>query len=132
MRRLRMQMIALPKHGGDATISPMLDRHRTRVSRIIGTVLACVFAIVYVTSSICPACLSQDLPSSQQTAVQNTNHHHGTQDCDRDGCSCCGFQFVATAHREILDAREPSAAAAPLTALAPIDYPSDFYHPPRV
>jgi hypothetical protein len=125
-------MTALQKHGVDATISPMLDRHTTRLSRYAGTIMAFVFAIVGVTSSICPVCLSQDLLSTRQTAAHTLNHHHGIQDCDRDGCSCCGFQFVATVYQTIQDTHGTSAAPAPLAAFAPTHYPSDFYHPPRV
>ena len=121
-------MTALQKHGADATISTM----RTRLSRYAGSILAFVFAIVCVTSSICPVCLSQDLLSAQQTAAHTMNHHHGTQDCDRDGCSCCGFQFVATVYQTILDTRAHSVALAALAAFALTNYLSEFYHPPRV
>src|ERR1700680_3082533 len=122
-------MTALQKHGANATISPMIDRNKTCLSRYAGSILAFVFAIVCVTSSICPVCLSQDLLSAQHTAAHNMNHHHGTQDCDRDGCSCCGFQFVATAYQTILDNREHSVAIAPFAAVAATNYLSDFYHP---
>lgn len=125
-------MTALQKHGANATISPMIDRNRTRLSRYAGSILAFVFAIVSVTSSICPVCLSQALLSAQQTAAHNMNHHHGTHDCDRDGCSCCGFQFVATVYQTMPDTRGHTVALAPLAAFAPTNYLSDFYHPPRV
>jgi hypothetical protein len=121
----------LLKRGADATIPPMMDRYRTRLSRCVGTVLACIFAIVCMTSSICPVCLSQDLLSTQHTTGHGINQHQGPQDCDRDGCSCCGFQFIVTANQIVLDACELSAAPLPSSTLFPTDYPSGFYHPPR-
>jgi hypothetical protein len=63
--------------------------------------------------------------------AHNLGHHHSAQDCDKDGCSCCGFQFVATAYETISDCRESSAALPPLAELLKTDFPSDFYHPPR-
>jgi hypothetical protein len=63
--------------------------------------------------------------------AHNLDHHHSAQDCDKDGCSCCGFQFVATAYETISDCRESSAALPPLAELLKTDFPSDFYHPPR-
>jgi hypothetical protein len=109
----------------------MIDRHRTRFSRCVGAVLASVFAIVCLTSSLCPACLSADLLSAQKTAAQNVDHHPSTHDCDRDSCPCCGFQFLATSHQSILEAREFAPAPAQWISPLPNDYPSDFYHPPR-
>jgi hypothetical protein len=109
----------------------MVDGHKTRFSRYAGAIMVSVFAIVCVTSSICPACLSEDLVSAQQTAAHNVDHHHTTHDCDGDGCSCCGFQFLIASHQSIVKASEFTPALARLIEHAPTDYPSDFYHPPR-
>src|ERR1041385_3240662 len=109
----------------------MLDRHRTCFSRIVAAMLVPVFWFVCVTSSFCPVCLSQDVPSTQQPAAQNMNHHHERQDCDRDGCSCCGFQFLTMTHQTILKALDSTEALTPPATLAPTDSSSDFYRPPR-
>ena len=124
-------MAALLKHQADATISLMLGRHRTPCLRGVGIFLVAVFAITTVASSICPVCLAKDSALIQHTSTQNLNHHHDSQDCDRDGCSCCGFHFLAPTHDIFLEAIASTAAPTPSIAVAPTEYPFDFYHPPR-
>jgi hypothetical protein len=121
----------LLKRGTNATMLPMPDRHRTRFPRCVGAVVVFVFAIACVTSSICPGCLSEDLLSAQKTVPQNVDHHPSTHACDRDSCSCCGFQFLAASRQSIREGREFTPAVVQWIAPIPNDYPSDFYHPPR-
>lgn len=109
----------------------MLRSQRAIFSQIVGGVLAIVFLTVCITSSICPVCLSEDLLSAQHRPPQNMNHPPSTHDCDRDECACCGFQFVATPHQTLVEARQIAPAAVPQIAPVPHDFPSEFYRPPR-
>lgn len=114
-------------------MSLMLDRPRSPFSRFITAILTAFLVVLCVTAAVCPVCLSQDLLPSQQAVSHGMDHQRNAPDCDRDGCSCCGFQLLTTTHQTILDAGEPIAAAPPLfLALSPIDQAFDFYHPPRV
>ena len=131
VRRLQVCLSALLERPADATISLMLGRHRSPYSRAVGVFLVAVFALTSVTASICPVCLAKDFLPTQHTAAQNLNHHPDSQDCDRDGCSCCGFHFLAPTHDLVL---EPFAST-PVTAASipnlPPEVSSGFYRPPR-
>lgn len=124
-------VIALLERRADATISLMLGRHRTPYSRGVGIFLVTVFAITTVASSICPVCLAKDFGIIQRTSTQNLTHHPDSQDCDRDGCSCCGFHFLAPAHDIFSEAVASTAPPTPSIAVLPTEYPFDFYRPPR-
>src|ERR1700730_360047 len=118
--------------GRGAKMSPMLDRQGSPFSRFITAILTAFLVVLCVTASVCPVCLSQDLLPSQQAVPHGMDHHRNAPDCDRDGCSFCGFQFLTTTHQTILGADELISAAPPLfLVLSPIDQAFDFYHPPR-
>jgi len=128
---LPSRVIALLERRADATILRMHGRQRSPYSRGVGIFLVAVFAITTVASSICPICLAKDFLPIQHRSTQNLNQHNDSQDCDRDGCSCCGFHFLTPAHDIFLEAVASTAAPAPSIAVLPTKYPFDFYHPPR-
>jgi hypothetical protein len=110
---------------------PMKDAVREGLLRSVRILLAWAFAIVSVTSAICPVCLSQELARPQQASLHNSDQHRATPDCDKDGCSCCGFQFLTVVHQSNPQAHESAEALAPLPTLELSGYAPDFYHPPR-
>jgi hypothetical protein len=93
-------------------------------------VLLCILTIASVGAPICPECSKIDLPSATHCTF-STAHHDSAPNCDRDGCSCCGFQVVCT----------PLPPSFGLTASTPApDLPSvrllagspfTLYRPPR-
>jgi hypothetical protein len=108
----------------------MWHRQKGRVPQCIGLMLVAILGITSVTSSVCEVCLSKDLRPGHKTFVQSASTHQSSHDCDRDGCDCCGFQFVGTVHQTI-DVCEFTALVVPISADIAVDYPSDFYRPPR-
>ena len=121
----------LPKYLGDAKISPMKNGLRDHLFRRFAVLMAFVFAIASMTSLICPVCLAQELAPAQHAGIHSSDHHHGESECDKDGCSCCGFQFLTPIHQTGLEARDSARTVASRASLELRDYASDFYHPPR-
>jgi hypothetical protein len=103
-------------------------RHPGRL-RVVATLLSLTFVLVTVVYSICPVCLSELLGSTQPTGVSLTSHHR--VDCDRDGCSCCGFQVVMARCQGFVGPSATIPTSRVPTLLEPADYVFDFYHPPR-
>jgi hypothetical protein len=64
--------------------------------KLVACLLLCLLALGSATSSLCRVCSQIDQSFRRQAAVQSPGHQGGTPDCDKDGCSCCGFQFVLT------------------------------------
>jgi hypothetical protein len=112
-------------------MSPMKAGIRDHSFQCVAVLMALAFAIVSVTSVVCPVCLSQELAPAQQTGIHGANHHHGESECDKDGCSCCGFQFLTPIHQTSLETRDSARALAPLAVTELRDFASDLYHPPR-
>jgi hypothetical protein len=131
VRRLQVYLSALLERPADATISLMLRRHRSPYSRAIGVFLMIVFALTSVTASICPVCLAKDFLPIQHTSAQNLNHHPDSKDCDRDGCSCCGFQFLAHMHDFVLELFASTRVMAASIPNPPTEVSSGFHRPPR-
>ena len=57
------------------------------------SLLLCVLTIASVAAPICPVCLKTDLDSAEHVGLSSARHD-GAPNCDKDGCSCCGFQIV--------------------------------------
>jgi hypothetical protein len=98
--------------------------------KVVASLLLGFLALVSVTSSICPVCDRIEQPSTQNTGAHRA-YLTSTSDCDRDGCSCCGFQFVAVFF-------PPAAALSEFTAVPKVSelrIPAvpvlRLYHPPR-
>jgi hypothetical protein len=66
---------------------------RPNLRKFAASLLLCVLTIASVSAPICPECSKIGLPSAKHVALSST-HHDGAANCDRDGCSCCGFQVV--------------------------------------
>jgi hypothetical protein len=64
--------------------------------KLAASLLLCMLTIASVAAPICPECSKIELPSAKHFAFTGPDHD-GLPNCDRDGCSCCGFQVV-TAH----------------------------------
>jgi hypothetical protein len=67
---------------------------RPNLRKFAASLLLCVLTIASVAAPICPECSKIELPSAKHLAFSST-HHDGAPICDRDGCSCCGFQVGA-------------------------------------
>lgn len=98
--------------------------------KIVASLLLCVLAFVSVTSLTCPGCSKIEWPSAKRILLANSNGD-GATSCDRDGCSCCGFQIVAPPFGTSLALTESASTlyfSVPLRLIAPV---FSFYHPPR-
>ena len=99
--------------------------------KFLASALICALALMSAMSSVCPACDRMDQPSSQQFGL------HGTPDdpvdtCDKDGCSCCGFQLVATQVPSILAQGDFVASVTMCEVLPPAEPIFDLNYPPRL
>ena len=68
---------------------------RTNLWKFAATLVICTLTIASVAASICPACSKVELPSAKDVAFNATDNDR-SPDCDKDGCSCCGFQIAPT------------------------------------
>jgi hypothetical protein len=99
--------------------------------KLVACLLLCLLALGSATSSLCRVCSQIDQSFRQQAAVHSPNREGSTPDCDKDGCSCCGFQFVLT-FPGIGLALFQSAMAPELPAVVPPTGPVfTLDHPPR-
>jgi hypothetical protein len=67
---------------------------RSNLRKFAALLLLCILATVSMAAPICPECSKIELPSAKHVAFSSTDHD-SVPNCDRDGCSCCGFQVVA-------------------------------------
>jgi hypothetical protein len=108
----------------------LMSNHTPKARTYAAALMLCVLAIASVGAPICPACSQLDLPSPHPIAFNSADHDSGP-DCDRDGCSCCGFQIVAAprvstqALTEFTWVPESSSESPRTTPLLAV------YHPPR-
>jgi hypothetical protein len=99
--------------------------------KIVACFLLCILALASASSSLCRVCCQIDQSFRQQAVVQSPDRQGGTPDCDKDGCSCCGFQFVLT-FPGIGLALFQSATAPELPLVLPSAGPVfTLDHPPR-
>ena len=103
---------------------------RPNLRKLAASLLLCVLTIASVAAPICPECSKIELPSAKHVAFSST-HHDSAPNCDKDGCSCCGFQIVPAplAPTLVLTA----SAAAPELRSVQLLMGSVFslYRPPR-
>jgi hypothetical protein len=103
---------------------------RSNWRKFAATLLLCVLTIASVAAPVCPACSKIELASAQHVAFNGTNHG-STPSCDKDGCSCCGFQIVVG---PVVPSLELTASASALGLPAVLLLPGtafDLYRPPR-
>lgn len=107
-----------------------MRRLGTNLWKFAASLLLCTLTIASVAASICPACSKIELPSEKHVAFNATDHDR-SPDCDKDGCSCCGFQIVPTPLAPSLGLA--ASASAPADPAAPLLMGSAFplYRPPR-
>jgi hypothetical protein len=103
---------------------------RTNLCKFIGSLLLCTLTIASVAASICPVCSKIELPSAKHIALSASDHDRST-DCDKDGCSCCGFQIAPTplARSSVLRASASAPAMAPVLLVMGSVF--TLYRPPR-
>ena len=103
---------------------------RPNLRKFAALVLLCVLTIASVAAPICPECSKMELASAKDVAFSST-HHDDAPNCDRDGCSCCGFQVVAAPlalNLELIASRSaPELPSVQLLAGSVFA----FYRPPR-
>lgn len=112
------------------TIRPPMSGHALNLRKLAASVTLCVLVIASVAAPICPGCSKLELPSSSHIIFGGSQHNEG-QNCDKDGCSCCGFQIVAPPHGVILALSESTSISDFFSALpgpAPV---FSVYRPPR-
>lgn len=98
--------------------------------KFAASALLCILVIASVTAPICPNCSKIEFPSSARLAF-NGAPNGAAPDCDRDGCSCCGFQIVPTPARPTLGFSPLTLASETYAPLHPSDHIFGFYRPPR-
>jgi hypothetical protein len=82
---------------------------RSNLRKFAASLLLCVLTIASVAAPLCPECSKIELPSAKHVAFSST-HYDGAPNCDRDGCSCCGFQVVAAPLAPSLGLAAPTSA----------------------
>jgi hypothetical protein len=103
---------------------------RPNLRKFAASLLLCVLTIASVAAPLCPECSKIELPSAKQVAFSST-HYDGEPNCDRDGCSCCGFQVVPASLAPSLGlAASTSAPELPLVQLLAGSVFA-LYRPPR-
>jgi hypothetical protein len=103
---------------------------RTNLFKFAASLLLCTLMIASLSAPACPACSQIELPSAQHVAF-NTTDHNGSPDCDKDGCSCCGFQIVPTPQAPSLGLTASASAPAMASALLLMGSVFTLYRPPR-
>jgi hypothetical protein len=103
---------------------------RPNLRKFAALLLLCVLTIASVAAPICPECSKMELASAKYVAFSST-HHDVAPICDRDGCSCCGFQVVAAPVAPNLELT--ASTAAPELPSVQLMAGSVFalYRPPR-
>jgi hypothetical protein len=107
-----------------------MNSHASTVKRLAASLMLCVLAIASMAAPICPACSKLELPSSHHIAFNITDRRIG-QDCDRDGCSCCGFQIVPAPLGPTLALAESTSVSEFSSALPKLAPVFALYRPPR-
>jgi hypothetical protein len=139
-RRMIIPLVLLPKGGGNVRRNlRLLLKTGTRSKSISGAFPSCeslvcllLFLLLFVslTSSTCLDCI-QIHQGSPHALFSSSGHHGGLPDCDKDSCSCCGFQLIA----QPIEPQPPLEMIAPAPACSPAvpfsELISDLEHPPR-
>ena len=122
--------------GNQCTKAGLIDRMslqtKTGQFRLMATVLILAVLVVTSTSPGCPLCDDLNVPVSQQAAFHSHGQEGSVPPCDKDACSCCGLQFVASVPVLEFDligsthVREFSQLSVPAGSVPPL------YRPPRV
>src|ERR1700680_4880107 len=102
-----------------------MSRLWTRLEKFVASFVLGVLVIAAVAAPTCPTCSRIDIPSANHAALSRTDHN-GPPSCDKEGCSCCGFQMV-NAPLGLITALTRSASTPEYFAvLAP--FGPDFVH----
>jgi hypothetical protein len=98
--------------------------------RFLASLLLCVLAYVSATSNVCPTCGRVGQVSTSHPVAHNADQN-GPPDCDRDGCSCCGFQFDSAYFHPTLALSESPDVRNCFQLRVPIAPVLTLYRPPR-
>ncbi|HXB23025.1 MAG TPA: hypothetical protein VNV88_16670 [Candidatus Solibacter sp.] len=100
--------------------------------KVLASVLLCMLALISVASPLCPACSEIAGDSTTQVALHGAQHQDNAPDCNKDTCSCCGFQFVTTSPGTVPTPIESAASLEFHEVLPPAAPVFTLYRPPRV
>jgi hypothetical protein len=89
-----------------------------------------VLVIASVVAPVCPACSKLELPSAKHISLSSAGQN-GAPNCDKDGCSCCGFHIVAAPSAPTLEQTASSSVVESLPVQLLEGSPFTLYHPPR-
>jgi hypothetical protein len=98
--------------------------------KLAASLLLCILVIASVAAPICPACSKIELPTAKHVALSSAGHD-GSPNCDKDGCSCCGFQIVTAPLAPNLGLTASTLAPAPPSVQLLTGSVFALYHPPR-
>jgi hypothetical protein len=107
-----------------------MDGRQLFARKFLAALLLCTLTLVSAMSSACAVCDRIDEGSSRHHDLHGPSHE-GTDACDKDGCSCCGFQLVVTDVPSILTQNQSVAIITVCAALAPAEPIFDLNYPPR-
>jgi hypothetical protein len=103
---------------------------RPNLRKFAAALLLVVLTIASVAAPVCPACSRIELSSAQHPAFNNTDQG-STPNCDKDGCSCCGFQIVVGPVVPSLELTASTSASGVPPVLLLTGTAFDLYRPPR-
>jgi hypothetical protein len=107
-----------------------MSSHPPHLRQFSAMLMLCVLAVASVAAATCPACLKLEFPSSHRFAFSSADHD-SEPNCDRDGCSCCGFQIIASPPDPTLALAESNFVSEFSSALPGIPLVFPLYRPPR-
>jgi hypothetical protein len=103
---------------------------RTNFAKFAASLLLCTLVIASMAAPLCPACSKILLPATNHATFDGAGQN-GSPDCDRDGCSCCGFQVVAAPLAPSLGPTASASAPAMASVLVVMGSAFTLYRPPR-
>jgi hypothetical protein len=107
-----------------------MDGRQLFARKFLTALLLCTLTLVSAMSSACRVCDRMDEDPSRPQDLHGPGHD-GTDSCDKDGCSCCGFQLVVTDVPSILTQNQSIEIVRMPVALPPAEPIVDLNYPPR-
>jgi hypothetical protein len=90
-----------------------------------------VLLLASASPSVCLICSNLPASPAQHTGVRAVHENDAAPDCDRDACSCCGFQLVAFLPGFEFHLIRLAPAREFLRLTLPVALVSPLYRPPR-
>jgi hypothetical protein len=111
-------------------MSTLMNVSKPTSRTLVASLLLCLLTLASVTSSVCPVCDRIGLAPTQHAGLHAPDLD-STSDCERDGCSCCGFQFVSAFFQPAIALSEFTAVPKFFAVRVPIAPVLGLYQPPR-